>query len=325
MINQLPAGRPRSGPETIVGCFHRRLILQRNDILLSDMNGRIRFDSCHGLVMKDEKSEEPTIGSKGPALLESVEMAFRLLDELTSARRPLGVTELALLLDAAKPRTYRHLASLRQLGIVEQDPSSEKYRLGAKLVSYGDAASEQFDLRALADPYLTRIRDATGQTALLAVADHDSALVVSCVESNANVCISVKPGNRVLPYGSAQGRTVLAFSDEANQQRVMRRKMPRLTDNTMSTPEALAIRLKLIRQRFYDDAEGELTPGINALCCPLFRENDVIAGTIGVVGPSSAIPTPPPKAMLQEIQSAAAEISERLNAMTYSKGFGRRA
>lgn len=264
----------------------------------------------------DQKTEG---GSSGPVLLESVEMVFRLLNELTAARRPLGVTELAQLLQTAKPRTYRHLASMRQLGILEQDPTSEKYRLGARLVAYGEAASEQFDLRALADPYLTRIRDATGQTALLAVATHDTALVVSCVESKANVCISVKPGNRVFPYCSAQGRTVLAFSDAASQQRVMRRKMARLTERTMCEPEQLAERLELIRQRMYDDADGEITMGINALCCPIFREHDVIVGTIGIVGPSSAIPSPPPPSMLRELQSAAAEISERLHAATYQR------
>ncbi|MDR0276938.1 MAG: IclR family transcriptional regulator [Paucimonas sp.] len=264
----------------------------------------------------DQQEEKP---SSGPALLESVEMVFRLLDELTAARRPLGVTELAQLLQTAKPRTYRHLASMRQLGILEQDPSTEKYMLGARLVAYGEAAGEQFDLRAIADPYLTRIRDATGQTALLAVATHDTALVVSCVESKANVCISVKPGNRVLPYCSAQGRTVLAFADAASQQRVMRRKMPQLTERTLHEPEALAQRLELIRERLYDDADGEVTLGINALCCPIFRENDQIVGTIGIVGPSAAIPSPPPAAMLRELQSAAAEISERLHAGTYQR------
>ncbi|WP_223531684.1 MULTISPECIES: IclR family transcriptional regulator [unclassified Pseudomonas] len=264
----------------------------------------------------EQDDEKPTTG---PVLLESVEMVFRLLDELTAARRPLGVTELAHLLQTAKPRTYRHLASMRQLGILEQDPVSEKYLLGARLVAYGEAAGEQFDLRAIADPYLTRIRDATGQTALLAVATHDTALVVSCVESKANVCISVKPGNRVLPYCSAQGRTVLAFSDVASQQRVMRRKMPRLTERTLHDPDALMQRLELIRQRLYDDADGEVTMGINALCCPIFRENDMIVGTIGIVGPSAAIATPPPAAMLRELQSAAAEISERLHAGTYRR------
>ncbi|MBH3383405.1 IclR family transcriptional regulator [Pseudomonas juntendi] len=264
----------------------------------------------------NQDDEKP---ASGPALLESVEMVFRLLDELTAARRPLGVTELAQQLQTAKPRTYRHLASMRQLGILEQDPATEKYLLGARLVAYGEAASEQFDLRAIADPYLTRIRDATGQTALLAVATHDTALVVSCVESKANVCISVKPGNRVLPYCSAQGRTVLAFADAASQQRVMRRKMPQLTELTLHEPDALAARLALIRERLYDDADGEVTLGINALCCPIFRDNDQIVGTIGIVGPSAAIPSPPPAAMLRELQSAAAEISERLHAGTYQR------
>lgn len=112
---------------------------------------------------------------------------------------------------------------------------------------------------------------------------------------------------------------MLAFADAASQQRVMRRKMPQLTERTLNEPELLARRLELIRQRLYDDADGEVTMGINALCCPIFRENDVIVGTIGIVGPSAAIPSPPPAGMLRELQSAAAEISERLHAGTYQR------
>jgi IclR family transcriptional regulator, KDG regulon repressor len=255
--------------------------------------------------------------AKTPVVLESVSIVFRALDEMASARRPLGVTELANLIDEPKARTHRHLTSLKQLGIVEQDPLTDKYRLGAKLVVYGSAANEQFDLRAIADPYLTRIRDATGQTAMLSVATHDTALVVSCVESRANVCISVKPGNRVQPHCSAQGRTVLAFSDADSQQRVMRRKMPKLTETTLSDPEALASRLGLIRTRLWDDADGEVTPGVNALCCPILRDNGHIVGTIGIVGPSADIVSPPTPEMLEPIRAAAAELSARLNCNAY--------
>lgn len=261
--------------------------------------------------------EPPSSDVRSPVLLESVAMVFRLLDEMANARRPLGVTELATLIEEPKPRVYRHLASMRQLGIVEQDPMNDKYRLGAKLVVYGAASSEQFDLRALADPYLTRIRDATGQTALLSVATYDTALVVSCVESRANVCISVKPGNRVQPHCSAQGRTVLAFADEASQQRVFRRKLQRLTDRTLVDPADLAARLALIRARLWDDADGEVTPGVNALCCPILRDDKVILGTIGIVGPSAEILSPPTAEMLEPIRQAAAELSARLNCSAY--------
>ncbi|WP_250520746.1 MULTISPECIES: IclR family transcriptional regulator [unclassified Caballeronia] len=268
--------------------------------------------------MATQKARVQTHG-EGPAVLESVGIVFRLLDELSSARRPMGVTELAQIVEEPKPRVYRHLASLRQLGVVEQDIVSEKYRLGARLVIYGAAASEQFDLRTLADPYLTQIRDATGQTALLSVATNDTALVVATVESKANVCISVKPGNRVQPYCSAQGRIVLAFADEATQQRVMRRKMQPLTARTMTDPVELAARLELIRARLYDDADGEVTFGINALCCPIFGHGNAVLGTIGVVGSSGEVVSPPDPTMLEHIQSAAAALSARLNGDAYER------
>ncbi len=269
--------------------------------------------------MADHTQERSERTTSGPAMLESVTVVFRLLDEIAAARRSMGVTELANILSAPKPRVYRYLTSMRRLGIVEQDMQNEKYRLGARLVKYGEAANEQFDLRALAEPYLTRIRDATGQTALLSVATHDTALVVSTAESLANVCVSVKPGNRLQPYCSAQGRTVLAFTDPASQQLVMRRKMPALTEKTMTSPLHLAHRLELIRERLWDDADGEVALGINVLCCPVFREQDRIVGTLGIVGSSANIPSPPPKKILWELQAAAAELSEYLNSNIYNR------
>jgi DNA-binding IclR family transcriptional regulator len=261
---------------------------------------------------------EPT----GPVLLESVGIVFRLLDELALARRPLGVTELAQIVGEPKPRVYRHLASMKQVGAVEQDPITEKYRLGAKLVVYGTAASEQFDLRAVADPYLTRLRDVTGQTAVLAVATHDSALVVAVAESTRSVVISVKPGNRPATHCSAQGRLVLAYLDQVAQQRVLRRKLQKFTDRSMVDPAEIQARLAIIRERLYEDADGELLEGVNLLAAPIFRERDVLVGSIGVVGPSRDVPSPPTADLLNAIQSTAAELSIQLHSDIYQRVLG---
>jgi DNA-binding IclR family transcriptional regulator len=261
---------------------------------------------------------EPT----GPVLLESVGIVFRLLDELALARRPLGVTELAQIVGEPKPRVYRHLASMKQVGAVEQDPITEKYRLGAKLVVYGTAASEQFDLRAVADPYLTRLRDVTGQTAVLAVATHDSALVVAVAESTRSVVISVKPGNRPAIHCSAQGRLVLAYLDQVAQQRVLRRKLQKFTDRSMVDPAEIQARLAIIRERLYEDADGELLEGVNLLAAPILRERDVLVGSIGVVGPSRDVPSPPTADLLNAIRSTAAELSMRLHSDIYQRVLG---
>lgn len=273
--------------------------------------------------MKKNKVGSPAAaeGEKtGPVVLESVAIVFTLLDQLAAARRPLGVTELALAIDEPKPRIYRHLASLRQIGIVEQDPVSEKYRLGAKLVTYGQAAGEQFDLRLIADPYLTRLRDQTSQTALLSAVTHDSALVISAVDSTNQVCITVKPGNRVPHHCSAQGRIALAYCEPSVQRRLLKRELQSFTGKSMTDPQRIIDRLELIRARLYEDADGEVLDGINVLAAPIFRgtdKGDELLGTIGIIGASKDVPSPPSKALIAQVQHAAAELTERLNGTSY--------
>ena len=258
----------------------------------------------------------------GPAMLESVGIVFEILDHLAGARRPLGVTELALAMGEPKPRVYRHLASLRQIGVVEQDQATDKYRLGAKLVSYGVAAGEQFDLRLIADPYLTQLRDQTGQTALLSAVTHDSALVISAVDSSNQVCITVKPGNRVPHHCSAQGRIVLAYCDPALQRKILKRELQAYTPRSLTDPAKILKRLELIRSQLFDDANGEVLEGINVLAAPIFRgsdKGDELIGTIGIIGASKDVPSPATESLVSQVQYAAAELTARLNGTSYQR------
>ena len=261
----------------------------------------------------------------GPLMLESVGIVFDILDKLSEARRSMGVTELAQVMSQPKPRIYRHLASMRKIGAVEQEPLSKKYRLGARLVAYGTAANNQFDLRTLADPYLTRLRDATGETALLSVADQETALVVAAVESNNSVCISVKPGNRVPIHSSAQGRIVLAWCDEATQHKLLKNKLKRFTNNSIIDREEVKKRLVRIRMQLYEDASGEILDGVNVLAAPIFSAGNVLVGTIGIIGASRDVASPPPIKLLLAVQSAAASLSTRLNSNMYTKFQGKRS
>ena len=255
----------------------------------------------------------------GPGILESVGIVFDILDKLTQAGRPLGVTELAQLMNEPKPRVYRHLASMRQLGVVEQEALSEKYRLGARLVGYGAAANNQFDLRALADPYLNRLRDATGETAVLSVADQASALVIASADSANPVCISVKPGNRVPVHSSAQGRIVLAWCDAATQKKLLKPKLQRFTDKSSVDPQEVFERLARIRERLYEDANGEMIEGVNVLAAPIFSAGDELVGVIGIIGAARDVPSPPTSKLLKAVQGTAADISSRLGSDIYDR------
>ncbi len=250
--------------------------------------------------------------------LQSVQTAFRILDVLANAHGPVGVSELARIVGELKPRVYRHLSTLRQIGVVFQDAHNGSYSLGGRLFSLGEAALEQFDLRFIAAPYLTRLRDQTQQTALLSVPGNGEPIVLCCVEYVDRLSVASRPGNRPPPHCSSQGRIALAFADEAARNRVLGRKLAAFTPSSMTDRAALDQRLSLIRERLYEDAPDEVRPGINAVSAPVFRDDDELVGIIGVVGTSAQLGSPPSRTLIQTLYRVAGALSAELGCRIYS-------
>ena len=250
--------------------------------------------------------------------LDSVALIARMLDELAAAPAAMGVTELARALDESKARIHRNLVSLKSFGLVDQEHASEKYRLGWKLFQLGERAALQFDLRELAAPYLKRLRELTGQSALLSVPLNGEAQVIAAADNEANVSITVKPGNRPAPHCSAQGRIALAFAGEAQRERLLARKLIALTPQSMTDPAKIRARLELIRKRLYEQAPNEAMTGINVLAAPVLRDGGEMVGIIGIVGSIQHVPAPPDAKQLELVQGCAAALSEMIGGTAYT-------
>ena len=231
----------------------------------------------------------------------------------------MGLTDLASKLGELKPRMYRHLSTMKTLGIVIQDARSGRYGLGGKLFALGEAALEQFDLRSVASPYLTRLRDQTRQTAILSVSVNGEPIVLSCVEYLDRMSISSRPGNRPPPHCSSQGRIALAFTDGATRRRILGRKLVAFTVHSIINREAIDARLHLIRERLFEDANDEVRMGLNALSAPVFRDDNQLAGIIGIIGTSSEIGAPPAKQLITTLHRLAGTLSAQLNCRIYSE------
>jgi IclR family KDG regulon transcriptional repressor len=249
--------------------------------------------------------------------LQSLQAAFRILDELSNAHHPLGLTDLAALVGELKPRVYRHLSTMKRIGVVFQDARNGQYSLGGKLYSLGEAALEQFDLRFVAAPYLTRLRDQTRQTALLAVPGNGEPVVLSCVEYRDRLSISSRPGNRPPSHCSSQGRIALAFADEVARNRILGRKLTAYTQHSITDRLLIEARLDHIRERLFEDAVDEVRLGINALSAPVFRDNEELIGIIGIIGTSVEIGAPPARPLIATLHRIAAALSAELKCRIY--------
>ncbi|HZP77809.1 MAG TPA: IclR family transcriptional regulator [Pseudolabrys sp.] len=254
-------------------------------------------------------------------IIQSVVMAGQIIEALAVAGQPMRLTALANKLGEPKARMHRHLSTLKYLGFVDQDSQTEFYRLGPKLVHIGQAAMDQFDLRRLAEPFMMKLRDLTGQTVVLSLPANGDSIVSAMCESPNLVTISVRLGYRLPAHASAQGRLTLAFASSELQHRVLGRKLQAFTPRTLTDPKLLRERLSVLRQQLYEISMDETLLGISALAAPILNYDNELVGTVAVVGTTQYVHDPVDPQQLQYLRACTKAISLKLNSTAY-EGLG---
>lgn len=267
----------------------------------------------------DHAEDEERSGNS--ELIQSVVMTGQIIEAMAAAGQPMRLTALANQLGEPKAKMHRHLSTLKHLGFVDQDPKTETYRLGLKLVHIGQAATDQFDLRRLAEPYMTRLRDLTHQTVVLSTPASGDAIINAVIDSPNLVTISVRLGYRLPAHASAQGRLNLAFGPAATQQRVLARKLQVFTPRTLTDPAKLRERLATIRERLYDVSMDETLLGISAVAAPILNFDNELVGAIAVVGTTQYVHEPVDPEQLKLLRACTKAISLKLNSTGY-EGLG---
>lgn len=254
------------------------------------------------------------------SMVRSIAVAFKLLDTMVRAGEPMRITEIARQLNESKAKVHRHLSTLRALGVVEQEKTSEKYRLGWKLFQLGQAAFEQFDIKSIAEPHMVRLRDLTNQSAVLAVPSGGEAMVIACMDntSSTNLRISAIPGTIPPTTASAQGRIVMAYASPEHREQLLSTPPKEYNNKTITNVDQIRERLEHIKTRLYDTAIEEVMLGFSTVAAPIFDADDKLIGTVGIIGSVQYIADPPNPQQIAHVQSCAATISNAFSSNAYA-------
>jgi len=269
-----------------------------------------------GIESLPDEPRKPNEGS----MVRSVVVAWTLLDALARSAGPMRVTELANQLGESKAKVHRHLATMRYLGVVEQVPGSEKYRLGWKLYQMGQLTFERFDLKAESEPYMARLRDEVHQSVLLAIPIGLESLIIANMDHIAAGLpkISGVSGTVVPPAVSTIGRIVLAYAHKKQQEQVLSQPIRAYTKHTLTDAKRLRERLQTICTRLYDYGCEELTLGIATVAAPILGSKGQLIGIVSIVGSVQFILDPPSPMQIAHVQACAAAISESFGSAAYS-------
>jgi DNA-binding IclR family transcriptional regulator len=164
---------------------------------------------------------------------------------------------------ALHPSTaFRILASLTAHGLV--DRSNGNYRLGTRLLRWGDRVRSGIDLRTEARPVMTWLRDQCGETVNLTVREGDSVVYVERVLAKRAMRVEQLIGSRAPLHVTAVGKLMLGdMGGEAIHGYTERSGLPAYTPNTLTDEDSMVKEIGQAMKDGYafDNEEAELGVG----------------------------------------------------------------
>ena len=215
---------------------------------------------------------------------QAIERAVALLRSFDTDAE-LGIMELAARHQLSPSTAHRIARALVDAGLLEQDPHSERYRLGIGLVELGLLTSQRAGVEA-ARPFLEALGEATGESINLGVRRGEEVMVVLRVQSPQPLRFEQPAGSRVPIHTSAMGKAVLAFSAEPDAEVDRLAALKRLTSNTLTSRAALKRDLHLTRERGYAVNDEERNVGVRAVGAPVLDRRGRAMAAISVQGPT---------------------------------------
>ncbi|WP_299820162.1 DNA-binding transcriptional regulator KdgR [uncultured Roseibium sp.] len=211
---------------------------------------------------------------------------FAVLESLVD-ERSVGLADLAQRAMTSKSTAHRLLQTMVDLGYVEQDPETEKYRLTLKLFSLGARSlEEQSDLLRVADKAMGKLSRATGESINLGVLDNQEQRVVYIhkYESFYNLSMKSTLGLRNPLHSTSLGKALLAWRDEDEIRELLAKMdMKKQAPNTITDPEVFFDQLMLTRDRGFAEEVEESEAGVRCMAIPIFNHlgKSIAAVSIG--------------------------------------------
>jgi len=142
--------------------------------------------------------------------MPAVRNCIAVLRALGSTTSPVSAGALARSLDIPRSTTYQLLQVLVDEGLAVHVPGAAGYTLGDGVFELGSAYSRRSSLANLAQPLLSRLSQAIGETATLAILHGTDVLYLAKEQPPRPVPVASEPGVQLPSHLTASGRALLA-------------------------------------------------------------------------------------------------------------------
>lgn len=230
------------------------------------------------------------ITTRPPQGAQAALRAVRLLKLFTIERPEMSLAELSRASGLNKTTTHRLLRALQSESLIDRNPATSAYSLGAGLMALGVQALASSDLRRRVRPVLRNLARETGETATLEIPFEDSMLILDEVAGSHVLGSAGNIGTRWPIHATSTGKVWLSF-DESGSSR-LNGKLKALTPRTVTDVATLDSQLAEIRRRGYAVTVDELEEGFSAVATIIRGALGDVQGALSIGGPTQRLTTP---------------------------------
>jgi len=246
-------------------------------------------------------------------MIQSVKRVSDILSLFSFEKHSRGITEISKIIGLPKSTVSSLVKTMSEVGFLEQDTETKRYRLGPKLFTLGILVSETLPINQKAGRIVQDLAEKTGLICRIAIWDYDAVLItLNAVPRDAEF-LARRIGPRIVAYCTSLGRVLLAYKTKKEVDNyLVNTKLAPFTPHTINRKNELLHELKLIRQQGYSINNQELSIGRASVAVPVYIGMEALAAAISLAGDPEQIAGTELKSLVASLQDAAAEISREM-------------
>jgi IclR family transcriptional regulator, KDG regulon repressor len=250
--------------------------------------------------------EEKTTG------IVAIHKIVEILRAFTPDTPEIGIRELAQKIGMPKSTVHRYLLALKQEGLVEINPGTNRYHLGMELVAIAGTALRTMNVRQAALRKMNSLAERWKETIDLDILSGTHIIIIEQIPGQHILSTGGTLAARLPVYCTSTGKILLAYAGTDYVLEHLPEELPKLTPDTISSRSALLHELEKVRQQGYARSWGEYEEYVHALGVPIRDLTGKVVAAMSISGLAVRIDENKAEEMIKDLKSAAAEISAGL-------------
>lgn len=205
------------------------------------------------------------------ARVQSVSRAMAILVAVASSPRGLTAKEISLRLGLSRPTTY-HLLRTLQSGSFLRRGTDGRMLLDYRIGTLSEGLERHFSPDGTLGGHVRRLAAETGELTYLTVRRGSEVIQLKSEEPRGHSLNAAPPPPGVLDFvhARASGKVAMAWAPPDVLDRfLVEHTFTRCTETTITSPEAFAAELELVRERGWATSIEEYNDGVSSVAAPL--------------------------------------------------------